>query len=114
MGASSIKEILFTLSMMRRKSHVIITVEPVRASPNGVECKRGRTFVFIIFLIIILRILLIRVTRVYIGCQTSWIGMQEGEEHTKERKPISWCGIGNKLLEFMNLSYIQHKSALAE
>ena len=43
----------------------------VRASPNGVECKRERTFVFIIFLIIILRILLIRVTRVCIGCQTS-------------------------------------------
>ena len=37
MGASYIEEIDFTLSMMRSKSHVMITVERMSEQANGVE-----------------------------------------------------------------------------
>jgi hypothetical protein len=64
------KETVFTLSMMRRKSHVIITVE-LKLGRVLMNYKRGHTFVLTIFLLlnIVKRKLLIRVTRVYIEGQ---------------------------------------------
>ena len=36
-----------------------------------------------------------------------------GKKHTKKREPVSWCGAGNKPLEFTNLS-IQRVSVWTE
>ena len=64
------KETISTLSMIRCKSLVIITVDLGQRNPNEYEV--WHTFVLTIFLLldIVKRRLLVRVTRVYIQGQT--------------------------------------------
>jgi hypothetical protein len=58
-----VKATVFTLSMMRPKSHVTITVKPT-SEQVLMEYKREQTFILTIFLINVRRWLLIRVTGV--------------------------------------------------